>query len=1214
MIDVLSEDKMASYWLSALVDSADDAIISKTLDGIITSWNKGATQVFGYTAEEAIGKPILILIPPELHAEESEIIRKIKAGEKVEHYETVRVRKDGSLVDVSLTVSPIKTPEGEIIGASKIARDISQSKLAEERIRRSEESYRMLFNSIDQGFCVVEMLFDDAGKAVDYRFLEVNPVFEKMTGIPNCEALSGKTARQLVPNLEDKWVEVYGQIALTGESVRFVEGSDAMNRRFDVYGFRVGDAESRKVALLFNDITDRNRAEERLRESEENLRYTVELNPQVPWTATPDGNIEGFNDRWLELTGLTHETALGEGWMRIQHPDDLQSSLNAWMHSIKTGEPYDVEHRIRLADGSYGWVRSRAFPRRDEQGKIVRWYGATEDIHKHKQSDESLRESQKMLSLAMTGSRMGAWSRDLATETVYWSPELETIFGLPVGTFAGNLNGFRDYVYAEDKELIALEVQRAIAEHRDYIIEFRFHHADGSLRWMEGRGQAVYASDGTPTKVYGIGIDITTRKREELDRQFLLELGEKIRFGDFSPEKLLDEITETTCKHLNAARCLFVEINETENRGRVRHEFYKKGMSPVAGEYKISDYSRQTLEGIRRGQIIVNNDARSDPRTADIYLTTYEPYNEQAYISIPLFANGRWDAIFWISDDKPREWATQEIAFLEAVGERAWLAIEKLRNDEALRLSEERLRLATGAANIYSWEFDLKRQTAVYSANTEQVLGFPMPQNLAESTALIHEEDRQTAVEKFERAIADKTNFNAEFRLVNPRTGETIWQSIQGIFISGNGNEINRFVGITQNITERKQAEREREELLRREQEARREAEEASRSKDEFLATVSHELRTPLNAIMGWSQMLVSAKLSEEDAARAVETIYRNSKSQAQLIEDILDVSRIVTGKLRIEPKPTALAPVIQTAVESLRPAIEAKNIRLQMRLDFEPRMVYADADRLQQVVWNLLSNAIKFTPEKGQVTVTLESDSSQTKIVVSDTGKGISAEFLPFVFERFRQADGSSTRMHGGLGLGLSIVRHLVELHGGSVEVKSRGEGAGTTFTVCLPLWETQANKIADFKSDDLPANGSGAVNSDAADNHVKVKGLRILIVDDETDTLDLLAAALGQKGVEVKAETRVEDALETIKEWQPDIIVSDIAMPEEDGYSLIKKLRDLPPEQGGAIPAIALTAYVGVKERTRVLESGFQMYVPKPVEPSELLSAIANFTSELR
>lgn len=1215
MIDALSEDKIAPYWLSALVDSADDAIISKTLEGIITSWNKGAEHIFGYTPEEAIGKSILILIPPDLRSEESEIIGKIKAGKRVEHYETVRVRKDGSRVDISLTVSPIKMPDGTIIGASKIARDITQAKRAEELIRQSEDRYRMLFNSIDQGFCLLRMLFDETGKPIDYRFLEVNPVFEKMTGIPNNQAVSEKTARQLIPNIEDKWIETYGRIALTGEPVRFVEFSEAMNRWFDVYGFRAGEAETRKVALLFNDITERRQAEERLRESEENLRFTVELNPQIPWTATPDGNIESFNDRWLEMTGLTPEAALGDGWVRVQHPDDREMAVNAWLHSIKTGEPYDVEHRIRLADGSYGWVRSRAFPRRDEEGKLTRWYGTTEDIDKHKQADESLRESQKMLSLAMSSSRMGAWSRDIATDTVYWSPELEMIFGLPEGTFAGNLHGFRDYVYEEDKEIIALEVERAIAERRDYIIEFRFYHADGSLRWMEGRGQAVYAPDGTPTKVYGIGIDITTRKREELDRQFLLELGEKIRFGDFSPEKLLDEITETTCKHLGAARCLFVEINEAENRGRVRHEYYKKGMMAVAGEYKISDYSRQTLEGIRRGQIIVNHDARRDPRTAEIYQTTYEPYNEQAYVSIPLFAQGRWDAIFWISDDKPRGWTAQEIAFLEAVGERTWLAIEKLRNDEALRLSEERLRLATGAANIYSWEVDLEQETVVFSENTEQVLGFPLSTDFAKIAALIHEEDRRAAAEKFSRAIEGKTNFSTDLRMINPETGETVWQTIQGIFITESGNKINRIVGIAQNVTTRKQAEREREELLRREQAARREAEEASRSKDEFLATVSHELRTPLNAIMGWSQMLSSGMLNQSDAARAIETIYRNSKSQAQLIEDILDVSRIVTGKIRIEPKPTALAPVIQTAVESLRPAIEAKNIRLQMRLDFEPRMVYADADRIQQVVWNLLSNAIKFTPEKGQVTVTLESDSAQTKIIVSDNGKGIAPAFLPYVFERFRQADGSSTRKYGGLGLGLSIVRHLVELHGGTVSVQSEGEGTGTTFTVSLPLWEETESKIGGSEISDLPANGTKTVGqSQAPDNQAKVSGLRILIVDDEIDTLDLISAVLGQKGIEVKSATRVSDALETIKQWQPDVIVSDIAMPGEDGYSLIKKLRTLPPERGGAIPAIALTAYVGVKERTRVLESGFQMYVPKPVEPSELLSAIANFSSELK
>jgi hypothetical protein len=1209
MINPLSDDKMASYWLSALIESADDAIVSKTLDGIITSWNKGAQHIFGYTAEEVLGKPILILIPTEYQAEEADILKRIRAGERVEHYETVRQRKDGSRVDVSLTVSPVKTHTGEIVGASKIARDISAAKQAEERLLLSEERYRTLFNSIDQGFCVFEMLFDEANVPVDYRFLEINPVFEKMTGIPNDQALSGKTARQLIANLEDKWVEIYGRIALTGEPVRFTEGSDAMNRWFEIYGFRVGDAKSRKVALLFNDVTERKRAEERLRESEENLRYTVELNPQVPWTATPDGNIEGFNDRWLEMTGLTHETALGEGWVRIQHPDDLSSTLAAWQHSIETGKPYDIEHRIRLADGSYGWVRSRAFPRRDERGKIVRWYGTTEDIHKHKKADESLRESREMLSLAMSSSRMGAWSRDLATEEVYWSEELETIFGLPAGTFAGNLTGFRDYVYIEDKARIAAEVERAIAERRDYIIEFRFHHQDGTLRWMEGRGQAVYAPDGTPIKVYGIGIDITTRKREELDRQFLLELGEKIRFGDFSPERLLNEVTETTCKHLNASRCLFIEINETQNRGSVRHEYHKKSLSPVTGEYKISDYSRQTLEAIRSGQIIVNHDAKHDARTAEIYQTTYEPFAERAYISIPLFTDGSWSAIFWISDDKPREWTPQETAFLETVGERVWLAIEKLRNDEELKQSRERLQMAMDAAGIYSWEMNPATGEIEWSKNLEQVLGFSLPADYEITVNdLIHPDDRETTAQKIQEAINGGENYASEFRLVNPENGEIVWVRGEGVLVTDAALDQQRFVGITQNITQRKRAEREREELLGREQAARREAEEASRLKDEFLATVSHELRTPLNAIMGWSQMLTSGRFNPAEVSRAVETIYRNAKSQAQLIEDILDVSRIITGKIRLEPRPVLLSPTIQLAVESLRPAIEAKNIRLQMQLDFEPRMVNADPDRLQQVVWNLLSNAVKFTPENGQVTIRLEADDRKTKIVVSDTGKGISPEFLPFIFERFRQADGSSTRKHGGLGLGLSIVHHIVELHGGAVEAISQGENAGTIFTVTLPLWETS---LSGAKASNNESNGSG---SRISDNHTRIEGLKILIVDDEKDTLDLLAAVLGQEGAEVKAKTSASAALEIVAEWRPDIIVSDIAMPEEDGYSFIRKLRDLPPEQGGATPAIALTAYVGIKERTRVLESGFQMYVPKPVEPSELLSAIANFTFETK
>jgi CheY-like chemotaxis protein len=276
--------------------------------------------------------------------------------------------------------------------------------------------------------------------------------------------------------------------------------------------------------------------------------------------------------------------------------------------------------------------------------------------------------------------------------------------------------------------------------------------------------------------------------------------------------------------------------------------------------------------------------------------------------------------------------------------------------------------------------------------------------------------------------------------------------------------------------------------------------------------------------------------------------------------------------------------------------------------LDFEPRKIYADPERLQQVVWNLLSNAIKFTPEKGQITIELESGESETKVIVSDTGKGISPEFLHFVFDRFRQADGSTTRTHGGLGLGLAIVRHIIELHGGTVEVRSEGEGQGTTFTVRLPVSETPLDDAEKTNGHEKGAEQFDSDELTLSAHQNEIKGKRILLVDDEKDTLELVGDVLAQNGVEVRTHTSVADALETLKQWKPDVIISDIAMPEEDGFSFIKKLKTLSPEEGGTIPAIALTAYVGIKERTQVLSSGFQMYVPKPVEPSELLAALAS------
>ncbi|HLL75894.1 MAG TPA: ATP-binding protein [Pyrinomonadaceae bacterium] len=395
----------------------------------------------------------------------------------------------------------------------------------------------------------------------------------------------------------------------------------------------------------------------------------------------------------------------------------------------------------------------------------------------------------------------------------------------------------------------------------------------------------------------------------------------------------------------------------------------------------------------------------------------------------------------------------------------------------------------------------------------------------------------------------------------------------------------------------------ERARALASEQAARAEAEAANRMKDEFLATVSHELRTPLNAIIGWSHMLRSESFDEATVSRALATIERNAHSQAQLIEDILDVSRVVAGKLRLNVGPVDLASVINAAVDSVQLAADTKGIRLGVALDPSARHVSGDAGRLQQVVWNLLSNAIKFTPEGGRVEVRLGRDGRDVQIKVSDTGQGVAPEFLPHVFDRFRQADGTSTRRHGGLGLGLSIVRHLVELHGGTVTADSPGAGLGASFIITLPPAPSSARGRRGIAAA-LPGEEAGARHAPLT----TLEGVRVLLVDDDRDTLGMLAAVLTACRATVQTASSADDALEALRWFKPDVLVSDLAMPGEDGYSLIGRLRSLDAEAGGKIPAVALTAYVRVKDRTRALSAGFNMFVPKPVEPNELIAAVAN------
>ncbi len=412
-------------------------------------------------------------------------------------------------------------------------------------------------------------------------------------------------------------------------------------------------------------------------------------------------------------------------------------------------------------------------------------------------------------------------------------------------------------------------------------------------------------------------------------------------------------------------------------------------------------------------------------------------------------------------------------------------------------------------------------------------------------------------------------------------------------------------VGAFLDITDRKQAEAEREQLLGREQSARQQAETANRLKDEFLSVLSHEIRTPLNGILGWAQLLRRGTLDRSTTARALETIERNAKVQAQLIDDLLDVSRIIQGKLRLEMRPCLLVAVLESAIETIRPAAEAKAIELQAVLHEPASPVFGDANRLQQVVWNLLANAVKFTSRGGRVEVYLERVDDFAQIRVQDTGVGIQSDFLPYVFERFRQADSTTTRRQGGLGLGLAIVRHLVELHGGTVAVDSPGQGQGASFRVQLPLMArgTQAGQS------EPPAPGDNPP--------ISLEGLRVLVVDDDADSRQLVAFVLEQHGAAVTTATAAADVLAALRNapahQRPELLLSDINMPDTDGYTLLRQIRALSPEQGGQTPAIALTAYARAEDRTQALLAGFQVYLPKPVSPEELVKVVAQLAGRL-
>jgi PAS domain S-box-containing protein len=748
-----------------------------------------------------------------------------------------------------------------------------------------------------------------------------------------------------------------------------------------------------------------------------------------------------------------------------------------------------------------------------------------------------------------------------------------------------NTHGWQHLILPDDLHL-ALQQLDEIQAGKDSIAEFRLAAKDSGVRWIRNHLRPVLNDQGRLIRVYGAAVDITEQKRAEEERNRVER--DYIDFVENAAVGLHWVAADGTIMWANQAELDLLGYTRDEYIGHHIAEFH-------ADQDVINDI----LYRLANKQTLHDYQARlrhKDGSIRHVLITSNVRWDNERFLHTRCFTRD-------ITEDT------------QAEESRALLASIVESSDDAI-LSKD----IEGI--ILSWNQGAER---LYGYSAQEVIGRPVsllasPERADDFPRIMGTLRRGERVDHYETERLRKDGRIVQVSLVISPIRDASGQIV-------GASDIGR------DITERKQLEEEREqllaseqaarkeaeqahtlsgEMLRREQAARQQAEEASRLKDEFLAIVSHELRTPLNAILGWSGILRRKPDDPQTITQASETIERNARLQAQLIEDLLDISRIVTGRMRLDVQPVELPVVIQAALDAVRPAADAKDIRLQVVLDPRAGPVSGDPGRLQQVLWNLLSNAVKFTPKGGQVQVHLERIDSHVEVTVSDTGQGITPDFLPYVFDRFRQADSSFTRVQQGLGLGLAIVRQLVELHGGTVEAHSAGKGYGATFTVKLPI-SIKQEVVTRYR----PANAEAkepAVLPGTVECPPRLDGLRLLVVDDDRDARELLSAILNECGAEVEVVPSATEGFERLKQWKPDVLISDIEMPYEDGYSLIGRVRTLKDEEGGLTPAVALTAHVRGEDRMRALSSGFDSHVSKPMEPEELVTVIASLARRTR
>jgi PAS domain S-box-containing protein len=833
-----------------------------------------------------------------------------------------------------------------------------------------------------------------------------------------------------------------------------------------------------------------------------------------------------------------------------------------------------------------------------------------------KKFERQLAATEQRLQTALIAAKMVAWDWDPETNKATTSVNAAEVFGLNPGVVLNSSDiGFAT-VHPEDRQRHEALVRNAAAAGTAYHTEFRIiRPVDGKLAWLEERASAVVDPTTGKSRMVGLTSDVTERKlaeaalqRSEARARFMVQLDDVLR-TIIDPDEMSHTAARFLARRFNCDRALYAEVDADEDHCRVTGE-YSNGLPSIKGEYRISEYGAEYIAAVRANRPYIENDTQRDG-LSETEQKQFAALNIGAFVSAPLFKGGKLVAMFIVHDCGKRIWQDHEVEEVSLVASRCWESIERARVARELATSEERLAFAVEAADLGTFYCPMPMGDIIWNDKCKEYFWLDPEARVTFEIfyARIHEEDRERTRQAVDRTVYHREPYDIEYRTVAP-DGRWRWIRAKGRAYHDSAGNPTRFDGVALDITEMKLNEQRREATLLAERNARTEAERVSRMKDEFLATLSHELRTPLNAILGWSQILIRSGEVSEEIHEGLEAIERNARSQTQMIEDLLDMSRIISGKIRLDVQRLVIADVVQAAVQSVRPSAEVKGVRLLTVLDPHAGPVAGDANRLQQVVWNLLTNAIKFTPRGGQVQVLLERVNSHLELSVSDTGEGIAPEFLPHVFERFRQADASTTRKHGGLGLGLNIVKQLVELHGGAVRAKSPGVGKGSVFSIDLPLAIAEFGESHGEAGRKHPRN---AVGQGSLLDTPSLSGVTVLVVDDDADARSVMRRILSEGGASVVTASSVAEAVSVLPQLRPSLIVSDIGMPMEDGYDLIRRVRSMKPDEGGNIPAVALTAFARSEDRQRALRAGYQIHVAKPVEPSELITVCASLAGKL-